>query len=165
MNKSIIEKLDDSVQWFSEKAIVLGVFLMIGLSFFSIVLRWSGQSMMWIDPLVRHLVLVCAFLGASIATRKGMHIKMDVFLKFIEKLPASAQKAIKIFVNTFTFVVLIFFIKSAYDFFLMEQEFGGEAFLGISSGTMVMIIPLGMALVALRTLLLILLQLTDKVEH
>jgi TRAP-type C4-dicarboxylate transport system permease small subunit len=41
-------------------------------------------------------------------------------------------------------------MKSGYDFFVVEKEFGAPSFLGIHSAYLVGIIPFGMGLISLR---------------
>lgn len=53
--------------------------LMILLGFLQILFRnVISVGLIWIDPLLRHLVLWVALLGASIATRENRHITIDL---------------------------------------------------------------------------------------
>jgi TRAP-type C4-dicarboxylate transport system permease small subunit len=108
---------------------------------------------MWIEPLVRHLVFLSAFLGGSVATSKRVHIKVDLLTKLVEK---SQSKILKWFhsnlISLFCFIVCFFLTKAGWDFFLVEQEFGAPAFLNIHSSYLVAIIPFGMGLIGLRFL-------------
>jgi TRAP-type C4-dicarboxylate transport system permease small subunit len=55
------------------------VILMVSLGFLQILFRnLISVGIVWIDSLVRHLVLWIALLGASIATRENRHITIDV---------------------------------------------------------------------------------------
>ncbi len=55
------------------------VVLMVSLGFLQILFRnLISVGIVWIDSLVRHLVLWIALLGASIATRENRHITIDV---------------------------------------------------------------------------------------
>ncbi len=66
-----------------EATLVLLVGAMILLAFAQIILRnFFSLTLLWGDPLVRHLVLWTSFLGASIATHKCKHIKIDALLRF-----------------------------------------------------------------------------------
>ena len=44
------------------------LFGMLFFTLFNIVARWFGMSFLWIDPLVRHMVFLSAFMGAVMAT-------------------------------------------------------------------------------------------------
>ena len=57
--------------------------IMILLAFLQIILRnvfSSGIS--WGDPLVRYLVLWVGFIGASLASKEGKHITIEVFSRW-----------------------------------------------------------------------------------
>ena len=55
------------------------VILMVTLGFLQILFRnLIAVGIVWIDSLVRHLVLWIALLGASIATRENRHITIDI---------------------------------------------------------------------------------------
>ncbi len=134
----------------------------LGLTVFSIVLRWSGTAILWLEPLSRHLVFLSAFLGGSLATSANVHIKVDVLTKLIEK---SSSKIIKWMhhhvMNLFCFIVTLVLTKSAWDFFLVEKEFGAPGFLDIHSAYLVFIIPFGMGLICLRYLNQFILHLSE----
>ena len=57
---------------------------MMILSITGIVLRWFNIAFLWIDPLVRHLVFICTFLGGAIATGRGTHIGIDIIGRLLE---------------------------------------------------------------------------------
>lgn len=145
--------LDEILDKASRFSLVACLFIILTLAVLAIVLRWLGSSVMWIEPLVRHLVFLSAFLGGSIATSKRVHIKVDLLTKLVDK---SQSKMLKWFhsnlVSLFSFIVCILLMKSGWDFFLVEQEFGAPAFLNIHSSYLVGIIPLGIGLIGLRFL-------------
>ena len=145
--------LDDSLDKFSRYSLVICLLITLTLAVSAIVLRWLGASVMWIEPLVRHLVFLSAFLGGSIATSKRVHIKIDLLTKLVEK---SHSKVLKWFhsnlISLFCFAVCFFLTKSGWDLFLVEKEFGAPSFLSIHSSYLVGIIPFGMGLIGLRFL-------------
>ena len=81
------EKGHKPMQFFhllEEGLLVLLMGLIIALAFSQIILRnFLSHSIWWADPLIRHLVLWASFLGATIATRKNQHIKIDIIFRFI----------------------------------------------------------------------------------
>ena len=140
----LLEKLS---RW----GIIISLMVILLLAVSAIVLRWMGMSPSWIDPLVRHLVFLSAFLGGSLATSKRVHIKIDVLTHLIERAKSPRLKWLhQNLVSLFCFVTTVMLAYSAYEFFKVEQEFGGESFLGIHSAALVAIIPCGMGLIALR---------------
>lgn len=155
-----ITAFDGFLERFSRWGLILSMFLILGFSVFSIVLRWTGQSLMWLDPLVRHMVFLSAFFGGSLATSANVHIKVDLFTKLIE---ASKSKALhwlqKNIVNLFCLITTAVLTKAAWDFFLVEKEYGAPSFLNIHSSLLVGIIPFGMGLISIRYLNQLLLRL------
>jgi TRAP-type C4-dicarboxylate transport system permease small subunit len=145
--------LDETLDKVSRYSLVACLLIILTLAVLAIVLRWLGSSVMWIEPLVRHLVFLSAFLGGSIATSKRVHIKVDLLTKLVEK---SHSKILKWFhsnlISLFCFIVCFFLTKAGWDFFLVEKEFGAPAFLNIHSSYLVAIIPFGMGLIGLRFL-------------
>jgi TRAP-type C4-dicarboxylate transport system permease small subunit len=142
---------DELLDKFSRYGLVTCLFTILSLAVFAIVLRWFGSSMMWIEPLIRHLVFLSAFLGGSLATGKSVHIKVDLLTKLIE---ISRSRIVhwlhKNLVSLFCLVVCLALVKSGWDFYLVEKEFGAVGFLQLHSSTLVGIIPFGMSLIALR---------------
>lgn len=132
---------------------ILGICLfgMLFFTLFNIVARWFGTSLLWIDPLVRHMVFLSAFMGAVMATGKGNHIKLDIVSRALESFNKQRAKKIVDTLGAFAAVVACYFLFVAgKDFALVELEFGREAFLGIHSGWLVSIIPFGFAFIGLR---------------
>ncbi len=151
--EKIVQMFDDILEKFSRWGIIFCLYVILGFAVLSIVLRWLGMSPSWIEPMIRHVVFLSAFLGGSLATSKNVHIKVDLLTKVVE---ASSSKILhwlhRNLVAVFCLVVTIVLTKSSYDFFLVEKEFGNAAFLGLHSSVLVAIIPLGMGLISLRFL-------------
>ena len=70
----ILKHIDDFIESISKSGLVICIALMLGLTLVNIVLRWFGHTWLWVEPLVRHLVFVCAFLGGALATGSKNHI-------------------------------------------------------------------------------------------
>lgn len=153
----VVHAFDDILEKFSRWGLISSLFIILGLAVLSIVLRWLGQSPMWLEPLTRHLVFLSAFLGGSLATSKNVHIKVDLLTKLVEK---SSSKVVKWLhhniINLFCLITCVALMKASYDFFIVEKEFGSPAFLHIHSSYLVGIIPFGMGLISLRFLNLLL---------
>lgn len=160
--EKIISGFDDLLEKISRYGIIISLYLILGFAVLGIVLRWLGSSLMWLEPLTRHVVFLSAFLGGSLATSKGVHIKVDILTHVVERTNSKILKWMhKNLVAIFCCVTCLMLTKSGWDFFLVEREFGTEAFLGIHSSYLVLIIPLGMGLIAIRFLNQLLLGLFD----
>lgn len=151
--EKLVQAFDDVLEKISRWGLVFSLFFILGFAVLSILLRWFGMSPMWLEPMIRHVVFLSAFLGGSLATSKGAHIKVDLLSHLME---ASKSKIIhwmhRNLVALFCLVTTIVLAKASYDFFLVEREFGSVAFLGLHSSYLVAIIPFGMGLIALRFL-------------
>jgi TRAP-type C4-dicarboxylate transport system permease small subunit len=149
--KVFISKFDLYLEKLSRWGIILSLALILGLAVFSIILRWLGMSPLWLEPLIRHLVFISAFFGGSLATSKGVHIKVDILTHLIEKSSSKVLRWLHTnLIAFFCFLTTLILLKSSWDFYLMEKEFGAEAFLGIHSSYLVAIIPAGVGLISLR---------------
>lgn len=151
---SLIEKTDSALNSFSKWGVIACIFLMLGFSILNIVLRWFQHSIIWIEPLVRHLVFLAAFLGGSLATGEAQHIRIDLFSKIIEKVN---NKYLILIVDKLSIIAsliaTIILTKASYDLVVIEAEYGKIEFLGIHSSFLIAIIPFGMGLISLRFLL------------
>jgi TRAP-type C4-dicarboxylate transport system permease small subunit len=79
MSSSPLRTLGSAYDRLEEVLLVCLVVSMLALGFLQILFRnLISVGIVWIDPLVRHLVLWIALLGASIATRENRHISIDL---------------------------------------------------------------------------------------
>jgi TRAP-type C4-dicarboxylate transport system permease small subunit len=142
---------DDVLEKISRWGIIFSLFSILLLAVLAIVLRWMGMSNMWLEPLTRHLVFLSAFFGGSLATSKNVHIKVDVLTKLVERSRSRILHwVVRNVVTIFCLVTTCVLTKAAYEFFLVEKEFGAPSFLNIHSAYLVGIIPFGMGLISLR---------------
>ncbi len=149
--RKILGGIDTGIDFLTKIVLFIVVMSMLFLSVTSIFLRWFETSYGWMEPLIRHLVFLSAFLGGVLATGRGTHIGIDILGKYLEGmqaiLPMRVLKAIICFVSSGTLIWLIF---ATWEFMKIELEFGRPVFFGISSGVLVGIIPLGFGLIAYR---------------
>lgn len=159
----VIKKLDWAVDKFSSLLLIASILAILFCSSGSIILRWFHINLSWIDPFVRHLVLLSTFLGGVVATGRGNHIGIDLISKFLE---IKGYVHAKLIVNrTILFssaTVLIWLVKSGLDFTKVEMEFSKVEFWGINSGFLVAMIPAGLGLMAIRFSTLFILSFDNK---
>lgn len=149
----LILAFDQMLEKLSRYGLIAAFFTMLVMSVLAIVYRWLGMSLLWVDPLVRHLVFVSAFLGGSLATSKNVHINIDVLTKLLEKSKSKLLHWVhKNLVRIFCLLTCLALSKAGYDFYLSEKEYGAPALLGIHSAYLVGIICVGMLLISLRYL-------------
>lgn len=111
-----------------------------------------GEGIVWIDPLLRTLVLWVGLSGAVVATRTDNHIRIDVFAKYF---PPHILKHIQRIVYLFTISVCLLIAWHATRFVYSEYEYGTIAFSGIPAWVTALIIPVSFSLIAFRYALLL----------
>ena len=111
-----------------------------------------SEGVVWIDPLLRTLVLWVGLSGAVVATRTDNHIRIDVFSKY---LPKNILPYIQRLVYLFTLVVCLLIAWHAARFVYSEYEYQTIAFSSIPAWLTALIIPVSFSLIAIRYLLLI----------
>lgn len=159
----VVKKCDKALEKLATWLLVISVLSMLFFSSFSIVARWFHYNVTWIDPFVRHVVFLSAFLGGVIATGNGTHIGIDIVGKFVEsKGWHSMKNLISKIIMIASMAVLVWLFKAAVDFTRVEMEFSKIEFWGIPSGYLVMIIPFGLTFLFLRFLFVFILSFDEK---
>jgi len=120
--------------------IILAVYQIISRNLFS-------EGVVWIDPLLRTLVLWVGLAGAVVATRTDHHIKIDIFAKY---LPSNFQPYIHRVVYLFTFLICLLIAWHAARFVFSEYEYGTIAFANVPAWLTAIIIPVSFFLIAVR---------------
>lgn len=115
--------------------------LQIGLRTF-----FSG-GLLWIDPLLRFLVIWCGLLGAVVATREKKHIAIDV-VGYLA--PERAKPWIGLCLDLFSSLVSSLLTWAACIFVRNEFLFGGRPLLGIPGWVWNLIFPLAFLLITLH---------------
>lgn len=156
----IVRKIDWAIDRGTSHILVASVLVILFFSTLSIVLRWFHINLQWIEPMVKHLVFMCAFLGGILATGKGTHIGIDLIGKYVESRKWDNLKNwISRLILFSSGCVLVWLVKAGIDFTIVEREFTKDAGLGfLQTGDLVAIIPIGIALIALRFFLLLILS-------
>jgi TRAP-type C4-dicarboxylate transport system permease small subunit len=124
---------------------------MVGLSCLQIILRnFFATGIASADIVLRHLTLGLAFLGASLATREGRHLKIDI-------VPRMASKRVKGLLGLITGIlsvaVCVILARAGWNFVLLEIQSQSTFTLGIPLWVAKLTIPLGFLLVAFRIVL------------
>jgi TRAP-type C4-dicarboxylate transport system permease small subunit len=117
---SILKKLGFLYEQTEELVLVCMVFGMIGLGAAQILFRnLISIGLVWIDPLLNHMVLWVALLGASIATRENRHIVIEVLP---ERLSPAVRSRIKGALQLFSALVCLFLVYPAVQFILNDYS-------------------------------------------
>jgi C4-dicarboxylate transporter DctQ subunit len=140
------------VNAFEDGLLVIILTSMIIFAVYQIIARnLFGEGVVWIDPLLRTLVLWVGLSGAVVATRTDNHIRIDVFTKYF---PAHLLKHIQRVAYIFTILVCLLIAWHAARFVLSEYEYGTIAFSGVPAWITALIIPVSFTLMAVRYILL-----------
>lgn len=124
---------------------------MVILGSLQIVLRNFFESgIAWGDPLLRVMVLWVGLLGAMAATRDDRHIRIDILTRY---LPEKWQGWNQVVIQLFTAAVCALVAWHGLRFVQFEREDGMTSFADIPSWWLESIIPVGFALIAVRSLL------------
>ncbi len=150
---TIINRIIKFINFIEDSLLVLILSSMIILAVYQIFSRnLLSEGVVWIDPLLRTLVLWVGLTGAVVATRTDKHIKIDVFSKY---LPKKFLPFIQRSVYLYTLLVCLLISWHATRFVLSEYEYGTIAFSGVPAWITAIIIPVSFCLIAVRYGLLI----------
>lgn len=136
-----IDRLEDGLLvLILSSMIILAVYQIISRNFFS-------EGLVWIDPLLRTLVLWVGLSGAVVATRSDKHIRIDVFTKY---LPAGVLPHVQRVVYLFALTICLLIGWHAARFVYSEYEYSTIAFAGVPAWLTALIIPVSFLLIAFR---------------
>jgi len=136
-----------------EDSILVGLLmLMITLAVLQIILRNLFETgIVWSDVLVRILVLWVGLVGAMVASRKGNHINIDIMERFLSE---RAKIVVNFVVELFTVFICAMVAYYSIQFVHMEWVDGGRAFANVPTWVCEAIIPLAFVVIAIRYVLL-----------
>ena len=141
----IVNKLED---WF----LILTLAVMVVLAITQIFYRnIFSEGIVWIDPLLRVLVLWVAIAGAVVATRTDNHIRIDFFTRYVSE---RFHKHLLRLVYGFCVFICGFIAWHAVRFVQMDYEFETIAFANVPAWITELIIPIGFFMMAFRYFLL-----------
>ena len=134
---------------------VLLIFAMVGMSFAQVLLRLLLHSgIVWLDPLMRHMVVWAGLTGAALAARYCRHFALEAFVKLA---PRALHRPLEILAGFFAIAVSSLLFYAACKFIRDEFASGSVAFyinrLAVSAGWSEIIIPASFALIAFHTLI------------
>ena len=125
---------------------------MILLAATQILLRNLFDSgFVWIDPLLRVLVLWLGLIGATVATRKNKHIRIDLLSRLFERNTHRLIQSIVGQISAWTCLLVAWF---GFGWIRLDYEDGMTAFAGIPAWMLEIIVPLSFALIGVRYFIL-----------
>ncbi len=104
-------------------------------------------GLVWIDPLLNHIVLWVALLGASIATRENRHIVIDIVP---ERISPVVRRRIKGGLQLFAAVVCFLLVYPSVRFIVDDYRPGRYLAFGIPLWVSQVIMPVMWAVLGIR---------------
>lgn len=124
---------------------------MILLSFLQIILRnFFETGLIWIDPLVRQILLWLTLAGAMVATREKNHITVDLISRFLP--PGRIKSATGFICHLFAAIVCTLLTYSTYHVFNMEFDDprGGYIITGLPLWSSLLTMPVAFSVMTVR---------------
>jgi TRAP-type C4-dicarboxylate transport system permease small subunit len=131
-----------------DAVMVLMLVAMIVVATGQIILRnFFDTGIIWLDPMLRVMVLWIGLLGAMAATRVDKHIRIDVLTRLLPpKLKIISHSLTLAFAGAVSGIIA----WHSYLFVISEMEYGSNAFAGIPAWVLESIIPFSFAVMTLR---------------
>jgi TRAP-type C4-dicarboxylate transport system permease small subunit len=142
------ERMDEIIGRVEETLVVTFLGFMIFIALLQIVLRnvfFTGLD--WGDSLLRNLVLWIGFIGATLATKEGKHINIDLVSRW---LPPIGKNVVTLITHLFSFLVCCALTYATLKFIRNEVQMGQKLFLNIPAWIPEMILPITFGLMAFR---------------
>jgi len=142
------ERVDEVIDRVEQTLIVTFLSFMILLAFLQIVLRnFFNTGLNWGDSLLRNLVLWIGFIGATLATKEGKHINIDVVSRW---LPSLGKNIITLITHLFSFFICCLLTYATLKFIKNEIQMENMTFLNIPAWIPEMILPITFTLMTFR---------------
>jgi TRAP-type C4-dicarboxylate transport system permease small subunit len=142
------ERVDEAIGRVEQTLIVTFLGFMILIAFLQIVLRnFFSTGLDWGDQLLRNLVLWIGFIGATLATKEGKHINIDVVSRW---LPSLGKNVVTLFIHLFSFFICCLLTYAALKFIKNEVQMENRTFLNIPAWIPEMILPMTFGLMTFR---------------
>lgn len=139
---SLKQRIEDGLLSLLLTSLIVLACLQIGLRTF------FQSGLLWVDPLLRYLVLWCGLLGGVAATSRGKHICLDL----VGKRSPRIRPYLVLGIDLFSFSVAAWLCWAGWLFLMSEMEYGASSLFGVPSWYWNLIFPLAFALMALNYL-------------
>jgi TRAP-type C4-dicarboxylate transport system permease small subunit len=142
------ERVDEIIGRIERILLVILLGFMIGIAFLQIILRNAfATGLAWGDPLVRNLVLWIGFIGATIATREGRHINIDVASQWLSSF---GKMVVGVITQGFASLICCLMTYAALKFIKNEIAMRNVTFLDMPAWVPELILPVTFGLMAFR---------------
>lgn len=125
----------------------LALIAIVFLMFAEMVMRPFGHGVPGALPLVQHLTLWLAFLGAALAASEGQLLAVATG----ELLPEGrARRSARVFGSLVGAAISVLLARASWEFLLTEKEAGAEVAYGIPVWVALLVLPISLGLIGLR---------------
>ncbi len=139
-----------SIQRLEDTLLAILLTAMIVLASTQILLRnFFDSGIVWIDPLLRVLVLWLGLIGATVATRFNKHIRIDLLSHMLKRNTNRLIQSMVAQISAWTCLVVAWY---GYSWVRFDYEDGLISFAGIPAWVLEVIIPLTFLLIGARYL-------------
>lgn len=144
-----MRKLDSFVSRSEE--VLIGVLILTAsiILFANVVARYVfNLGLPWAEELVRYQIVWMVFLGASVAARQGIHIGVDILIKFS---PPAIGRVVDLAVHAIAVVFCAFVVFYGAELIAQTRAFGQiSPAMQVPMWLVQLAIPVGSALMGLR---------------
>jgi len=142
------DRVDESIGRAEQVLLVAFLAFIVLIAFLQIILRnFFFTGLDWGDSLVRNLVLWIGFIGATLATKEGKHINIDVVSRW---LPSFGKNMVALLTHLFSFFICCLLTYAAVKFIKNEVQMAKSTFLNIPAWVPELILPLTFILMTFR---------------
>jgi len=142
------ERVDEAIAKVEQTLLVTFLSFMILTAFLQIVLRnFFNTGLNWGDSLLRNLVLWVGFIGATLATKEGRHINIDIVSRW---LPSLGKDIVTFITHLFSFFISCLLTYATLKFIKNEIQMENMTFLNIPAWIPEIILPMTFGLMTLR---------------
>ncbi len=127
-------------------AVALGILVLLAAAQIGLRLAFDA-GFLWLEPLLRTLVMWVALLGAMAAAREGRHISLDAIQRL---LPSSAVRVVRFIAFWAAAIATAILAWHALRMVRDEYDMGTMAFASVPAWLTQAILPLALAVIALR---------------
>jgi C4-dicarboxylate transporter DctQ subunit len=146
--------------------VVIGVLLLIAsvILFSNVVARYVfNESFSWATEVVRYQIIWMVFIGGSVAARRGMHIGVDIIVKFSGP---RIRQAVLLIVYTIAIAFCVYVAYFGIELVMKTRSWGQVSPAAqIPMWLMQLAIPVGSILMGIRFLQHLINTLIGKSEH
>ena len=113
--------------------------------------NFFDSGFVWIDPILRVMVLWLGLIGATVATRNNKHIRIDLLSKYFDRTTHRLIQSLVGQVSAWTCLVVAWF---GFSWVYLDYQDAMTSFAGIPAWMLEVVIPASFTLIGLRYLIM-----------